>query len=271
MARISTYSIDPILNADDKLHGSDENEVTRNFRLGGGGTIGPGGPGGGTTNVFITNNSLTTTNTNIVNYITECDPRALAFLYHNDSYSNGFTNGSFQAGSISIDSDTASFAFSSVTTLKVSKFPFATALNNPSPNTAENILAEHIGMRIKWSWILDPNVYGIYECTSFVQDTNNTDFYDMALTYVSGNGSLTSLPLPDLYILEPFNEGDKHYTHTQQNASTTWTINHNLKKKPSVTAQLSNGYQFEADVEFININQCKLHLSAAESGFAYCN
>lgn len=271
MARISTYSIDPVLNQLDKLHGSDENEVTRNFILGGGGTIGPGGPGGGTTNVFITNNTLTTKNNNLVNYITECDPRALAFLYHNDSYSNGFTNGSFQAGSININDSNASFPFSSVTTLKVSKFPFATALHNPSPNTAENILAEHVGMRIKWSWLLDPNIYGIYQCTAFVQDSNNSDHFDMALTYVSGNGSLTSLPLPDLYILEPFNEGDKHYTHTQQNASTTWTITHNLGKKPSVTAQLSNGYQFEADVEYININQCKLHLSAAESGTAYCN
>ena len=78
MARISTYSIDPVLNNLDKLHGSDENDVTRNFRLGG---TGGGQPGGGTSNTFITNNNLTLQNNTLVNYITECDPRALAFLF----------------------------------------------------------------------------------------------------------------------------------------------------------------------------------------------
>ena len=124
-------------------------------------------------------------------------------------------------------------------------------------------------MRVKWSWVNDPNVYGIYEVTGFVQDSSNTDFYDMALTYVSGNGSLTAHPLPDLYILEPF-EKDKHYTHTQTNAISTWTVNHNLGKYPAVQCVVGNTI-FIPDVEHITTNQLKIYLSADGSGEAYCN
>jgi hypothetical protein len=268
MARISTYAIDPVLDQLDKLHGTDENGVTRNFRLASGG---PGGPGGGTSNTYITDNSVTYENNSIVNYITECDPRALAFLYHNNTLHSSGTN--YTGGTINIMDAGNSIPFSSVTTLKVNKYPFATHLNSPTPNTSENILAEYVGMRIKWSWVNDPNVYGIFQCTAFVQD-GATDFYDMALTYVSGNGSLTAFPLPDLYILEPFVDvaaGDKHYTHTQvSSASSTWTVNHNLNKFPAVQAVVGNTI-FIPDVEHVSVNQLKIHLSSPGSGKAYCN
>ena len=266
MARISTYAIDPVLDALDKLHGTDQNGVTRNFNLAGGG--GPVTPGGGTSNTYITNVDNTTVNNSIVNYITEADPRALAYLYHNNNlHGNG---SSYTGGTINISDSGNSIGFSAVSTLKVSKFPYATHLNNPSPLTSQNILAEYDGMRVKWSWVNDPNVYGIYQVTSFVQDSSNTDFYDMALTYVSGNGSLTAHPLPDLYILEPF-EKDKHYVHTQGNSTSTWIITHNLNKRPAVSAVLSTGYEFIPDVEYVSLNQCKIHLSADSSGVAYCN
>ena len=268
MARISTYAIDPVLDKLDKLHGTDENGVTRNFNLGGSG--GPFAPGGGTSNTFITNIANTQINNSVVNYITESDPRALAFLYHNNTLHGNGSN--YTGGTINITSAANSIAFSSVTTLKVSKFPFATHLNNPTPNTSEHILAEYVGMRIKWSWVNDPDVYGIYECTSFAQDSSNTSFYDMGLTFVSGNGSLTAHPLPDLYILEPFDSGggDKHYTHTQTNSSSTWVVNHNLGKHPAVQAVVADTI-FYPNVEHISNNQLKIYLSADGSGKAYCN
>ena len=269
MARISTYAIDPVLDALDKLHGTDENGVTRNFNMGGGGPV---TPGGGTSNTYITNNSSTTVNNSVVNYITEADPRALAFLYHNNTLHGSGTN--YSGGTINVSSAANSIAFSAVSTLKVSKFPYATHLNNPSPLTSQNILAEYVDMRVKWSWVNDPNVYGIYEVTSFVQDSSNTDFYDMGLTYVSGNGSLTAHPLPDLYILEPFGGaagvGDKHYTHDQQNAATTWIVDHNLGKFPAVQCAVGN-IIFIPDVEHVTVNKLKIHLSSSNSGTAYCN
>tara|TARA_R110001592_G_scaffold720_9_gene3890 strand:+ start:86 stop:892 length:807 start_codon:yes stop_codon:yes gene_type:complete len=268
MARISTYAIDPVLDRLDKLHGTDENGVTRNFNLGGGG--GPVAPGGGTSDVYITNVDNTTVNNSVINYITESDPRALAFLYHNNALHGSGTN--YQGGTINISHASNSIPFSSVTTLKVSKFPFATHLNNPIPNACQDILSEHVGMQVIWSWVNDPNVYGIYECTSFVQDSSNTNFYDMGLTYVSGNGSLTAHPLPDLYILEPWGggTGDKHYTHLQNNSEETWTVTHNLGKHPAVQAVVADVIFFP-NVEHISNNQLKIYLSAASSGKAYCN
>lgn len=270
MARISTYSIDPVLNHLDKIHGSDENDVTRNFRLGG---SGGGTGGGGTSNTFITNNIFTTKNSSIVNYITECDPRALAFLFHN----NGLhaTGTDYKGGTINITTNLGNFPFANVTTLKFSKFPYATHLINPSPNTAENILAEHNNLKVIIYYIENPNIYGIFNVTSFVQDSANTDFFDMGLTHISSNGNLCCTPLPDLYIIEPWaQDGDKHYTHVQNTASSTWTINHNLGKIPAVqafTGNIPSGQQFEADIEHTNINQCKIYLSADDSGYAYCN
>jgi hypothetical protein len=268
MARISTYAIDPVLDALDKLHGTDQNGVTRNFNLAGGG--GPVTPGGGTSNTYITDNSSTTVNNSIVNYITEADPRALAYLYHNNNLHGNGSN--YTGGTINISDSGNSIGFSAVSTLKVSKFPYATHLTNPSPLTSQNILAEYTGMRVKWSWVNDPNVYGIYEVTGFVQDSSNTDFYDMALTYVSGNGSLTAHPLPDLYILEPFGggTGDLHYTHTQTNATSTWTVNHNLGKYPAVQCAIGS-ILFTPDVEHITVNQLKIYLSSDSSGEAFCN
>ena len=269
MARISTYSIDPVLDHLDKIHGSDENDVTRNFRLGPSGN----NPGGGTSNTFITNNIFTTKNSSIVNYITEADPRALAFLFHN----NGLhaTGTDYKGGMINITTNLGNIPFANVTTLKFSKFPYATHLINPSPNTAENILAEHNNLKVIIYYIENPNIYGIYNVTSFVQDNANTNFFDMGLTHISSNGNLCCTPLPDLYIIEPWaQDGDKHYTHVQNTASSTWTINHNLGKIPAVqafTGNIPSGQQFEADIEHTNINQCKIYLSADDSGYAYCN
>lgn len=264
MARISTYSIDPVLDQNDKIHGTDENQVTRNFRLIGGG--GTSSPGGGTSNTFITNIANTSVNNSIQNFITEADPRALAFLYHNNSLHS--TGSNYTGGTINISDGGNSIPFSSVTTLKVSKFPWATHLLNPTPNTAENILAEYNGMRVKWSWVNDPNVYGIYNVVGFVQD-GSTDFFDMTLNFISGNGSLTAYPLPDLYIIEPF-EKDKHYTHVQGNSTSTWTVNHNLGKYPAVQCAVGS-ILFTPDVEHITVNQLKIYLSSDNSGEAFCN
>ena len=181
----------------------------------------------------------------------------------------------YKGGTINISTNLGNFPFANVTTLKFSKFPYATHLNNPSPNTAQNILAEHLNLKVIIYYIENPNIYGIFKVTSFAQDSSNTNFYDMGLTHVSSNGNLCCTPLADLYIIEPWaQDGDLHYTHVQNSASSTWTINHNLGKIPAVqafTGNIPNGQQFEADIEHVNNNQCKIYLSADNSGYVYCN
>ena len=255
MARISTYAIDT-LDPNDKLHGTDQNGVTRNFHVGPGG--GTGGP------------------TTIVNYITECDPSALGWQYHNLNY-NG--NSSPQAGSIIGNNSNVSTAFNGLTTLKISKFPYATALSSGSNLTAEDILQEYLGKRVKFHDVSNPNYYGIFDVGSISVNATHGDFFNLGVTHVSSNSSWNSNPsganppVPAVYILELWaqvDQGDKTYEHDQQNAAATWTINHNLNKYPSV--QCTNGnVVFHPDIEHINKNQCKIYLSAAESGKAFCN
>jgi hypothetical protein len=252
MARISTYSIDA-LDPLDKLLGTDGTGATKNFK------IGPEMPGAGTTN-----------SSTIINYITESDPRALAFLYHNNTYGG---EGSMQTGTINISNSSTTTAFSAVTTLRISKYPFAATLQ-ASPNTAANILDEYVGERVKWCSVDDPNIYGIYECTAFVQ-VGSTDFYDMALTHISSNGVLTagdnSSTTPDVYILELFGT-DKNFTYTHTgSAATTWSIAHNLNKFPSVVIKVTSGKIVQADITHTNKNNLTITFSGQNSGSAYMN
>ena len=107
----------------------------------------------------------------------------------------------------------------------------------------------------------------------------HSDFYDLAVTHVSSNSSWNSNPsganpaVPAIYVLEIWvgpDQGDKHFTHTQTNASSTWTVTHNLGKFPAVQAVVGNTI-FIPDVEHINNNQLKIYLSSDNSGKAYCN
>lgn len=252
MARISTYTIDTSVDSNDKVIGTDQHGNTRNFRLGP--TVGSQGSA----------NSPT-----VVNYITESDPKALAFLFHNATYGG---NDEMQAGTINVSGTNETTAFSGVTTLKVSMYPYAATLQS-SPGTAVNILGEYVGERVKWSSIENPNIYGIYQCTSFAQD-GSTNFYDMGLTHVSSNGNFmagdNSSTTPDIYLLELFGT-DKNYTHTQNESSADWVIVHNLNKYPDVVVKTSTGRIGRAAVTYQSKNQLTVSLSGANTGTAYLN
>ena len=122
MARISTYSIDT-LDVNDKLHGTDQNGNTRNFKTG------PNDASPGSANAST-----------LVNYITEASTNALAFKFHNATYGG---LGSMQAGTINVTGTGDQTDFSDVTTLKVSKFPHAATLQ-AAPQPAVNLSLIHI-------------------------------------------------------------------------------------------------------------------------------
>ncbi len=63
----------------------------------------------------------------------------------------------------------------------------------------------------------------------------------------------------------------QNYTHTQAIASTTWTVNHNLGFKPSVTVVDTAGTLCFADIVHVNENQLIVSTSAAMGGVAYCS
>lgn len=61
------------------------------------------------------------------------------------------------------------------------------------------------------------------------------------------------------------------YTHTQATAQLTWTIEHNLGKRPSVTVVDGSDNVVIGDIKYIDDNKITITFSAESSGKAYLN
>lgn len=70
---------------------------------------------------------------------------------------------------------------------------------------------------------------------------------------------------------KPTSLADKHFTYTQNTASATWVIEHNLNTFPSVTVVDSAGSVVIGEVKYNNANQVTIVFNAAFSGKAYLN
>jgi hypothetical protein len=157
-------------------------------------------------------------------------------------------------------------SISSLTTIKLNEV-------TKGDKNIENFLLEYSGKRILLVDIVHPNVYGLFDVTSIAEDVNNLNNYDLELEHISSNGSLT---LEKIYAISMYAQ-DATYAHRQINASSTWIINHNLNKFPSVSIKFSSSDQIYenvgafAGVEYIDQNNLTINLAAAESGYAYLN
>lgn len=69
----------------------------------------------------------------------------------------------------------------------------------------------------------------------------------------------------------PTGTSDAHYRHVQGVAATTWTVNHNLGKFPSVTVVTSTGDEVEGSVDHVSTMQAVLSFATAFSGEAFFN
>lgn len=65
--------------------------------------------------------------------------------------------------------------------------------------------------------------------------------------------------------------GASTYIYEQPQASTIWTITHNLNAYPSVTVVDSGGNQLWADVSYLSLNTLKVTFAYATGGTAYLN
>jgi hypothetical protein len=64
---------------------------------------------------------------------------------------------------------------------------------------------------------------------------------------------------------------DKHYIHNQSTASATWSVTHNLSKKPSVSVVDTSGNVIEGSIKYTNLNSLIIKFNASFSGEAYLN
>ena len=65
--------------------------------------------------------------------------------------------------------------------------------------------------------------------------------------------------------------GDVTYTHNQASASETWTINHGLHRKPSVTIVDTSDIVVSANIVYNSETQLTITFSDATAGKAYLN
>ena len=78
------------------------------------------------------------------------------------------------------------------------------------------------------------------------------EYYDMALFTLSAGG-------------------DKNYVFVQGVPETTWTIQHNLQKFPSVSVVNNNNVLIYGDTTYTDTNNLTINFSAGFSGKAYLN
>ena len=156
--------------------------------------------------------------------------------------------------------------FNAITSLRFSQIDGA-------QHNIQNFILEYRNKRIILFDNNNKNNYGIYTVTNLEADTENAGYFIFTLVHNSSNGSLV---LDNYYSLAIYS-GDLHYTHHQNSDSTTWEINHNLGKFPSVSIKFSsNTFVYEnvgafAGVQYIDKNNLTINLAAAQSGYAYLN
>lgn len=98
--------------------------------------------------------------------------------------------------------------------------------------------------------------------------TNLGKYQDTYLDLVSGDmytHTLTSW----VFEANILNKNQISFTHEQQAASDTWTINHNLGFKPNVNISDYGGNNVECDIEQISTSRMVLVFAEPVSGYAY--
>lgn len=210
--------------------------------------------GGGTRNFVVNDLSSFLAESN-----SSGDSSSFTFKYKQTNRSAGDMNFTFSSGS----------TFANVTSIKVSKY------NYNKTNVVINKALELLNSKKVIIYeISNRNNYGIFDSGSVLIDSVDSNFYNLSLTNTKNNGSVSN---DKVYGVALFSSSDVSYIHHQNSANTTWVINHNLGKFPSVSIKFSSSDEVYSNVGafagviYTNENSLTINLAAAESGYAYLN
>lgn len=231
MARLTTYQTDTNVTGTDKVLGTDTGGATKNYTLDSVGEY------------FTQNNVVTVAG-------------QLSFVFEASVSEAG--DGQFFAN----DGTGGIPALADITKLNVS-----TKYSNG--NSLEQMLNEVIADKFFIVEARNQNVKAVLTTQSYAENASDSTYKDITVTVSGANGTLED---GKVYLLSKYSAaGDKHYTHVQSSASTTWTVAHNLNKKPSVSIVDSSDNVVLGQVEHTDLNNLTITLSAATSGKAYIN
>ena len=125
-----------------------------------------------------------------------------------------------------------------------------------------------VGNNILISEQNDINNFGHFTIDSYVQKT--ADVYTLTLTSLTGNGNFDVDKFYDFAVFT-LSSPDKTFEFTQGVPATTWNIQHNLGKFPSVSVINNNNIIINGEVTYIDNNNVQLNFSAGFTGKAYLN
>lgn len=91
------------------------------------------------------------------------------------------------------------------------------------------------------------------------------------MTQATGNPGVQRLTILSQGYVEHLVVTAGTYTHTQDSANSTWTVEHGLGFFPSITVVDSAGTEVEGAVVHTDENEAVITFSAAFSGKAYCS
>ena len=244
MARISTYPVDQNPEGSDVLLGTDASggtDATKNFRISDISLV--------LINDFLANNSWTF---NIDEADAEMRKAQLFFA------AGGGNNTSW----------------ANITTLRsvllmgnnTNAQPYLQYLLTNDPITGQPV----VNNLIKISDRNDLSSFGVFTFTSLAAVAGKTDIYDIGLTFIKGAGSIQKKHVYGINI-DPSDATDKTFEFTQGVPSTTWNIQHNLNKFPSITVIDTADTVVTGQYTYIDNNNVTLTFSAGFAGKAYLN
>ena len=110
--------------------------------------------------------------------------------------------------------------------------------------------------------------FGHYTIDSY---TLNGAVYTLNITNLFGNGVLDLNKFYDFAVFTLSSQGVPTFVFTQGVPATTWNIQHNLGKFPSVSVINNNNVVINGEVTYIDNNNVQLNFSAGFTGKAYLN
>jgi hypothetical protein len=248
MARISTYSNDTSVVGADKWIGSDSQSswATKNF----------------TAEAVAEYMNRSATQSQLLRYVYSTS----------GNVGRPISSISFSAGG----ADTV--AFSTITTWMISQYALNVA--NSLTDVSTWYTAPLVGSEILITQSDDITNWAIFQWVSTTKNVPYPTFYDIVLTYKSGNGSLTKDK--DYFIsLLTYNTSsstDANFTVVLDGNADTYTVDHNLNKYCSVTVTDKDGAndptdEIKCSVVYISLNRIKLDFETGTSfnGVLICN
>jgi len=153
-------------------------------------------------------------------------------------------------------------AISSATTMDLS-------ITDVSGANTVAFLTYLVGNNILISEQNDIDKFGHFTIDSYVQKT--PDVYTLTLTPIAGNGNFDVDKFYDFAVFTLSSAGAPTFVFTQGTPATTWNIQHNLGKFPSITVIDTGNTVVIGEYNYTSNTNVILTFSAAFAGKAYLN